>query len=98
LSRGLGEGICCPLSADSRVAPRESAVADRRRETCEVDEEEELPAILDLFVDPQFAVNNMKVLFTPEETDVDTLLEEAIISVSTRRLVKQAWREGRPSS
>jgi hypothetical protein len=66
------------------------------RETCEIDDEEELTEILDVFVDPLYGVNSMARLFALEETDIDTIL--APLSLSTRRLIHRAWLKERPAS
>ena len=49
-------------------------------------------------MDPQYGVKSLKRLFALEEADIDTILEEAPISVSAHMLVEQTWREERPSS
>jgi uncharacterized protein YehS (DUF1456 family) len=49
-------------------------------------------------VDPPYGVKSLKRLFALKETDINTILKKVTVSVSTRRLVKQMWREGRPSS
>jgi len=49
-------------------------------------------------VDPRYRVKSRKRLFALDDTDIDTILKKATISVSTRKLVKQMWREGRPPS
>ena len=95
-------------AAAEKAAAAEAAAEERRgkaapirawlRETCDVDDDEELTAILDLFVDPPYGVKSLKRLFALEETDIDTILEKATILVSTRRLVKQTWGKERPSS
>ena len=89
-------------------AAEEAAAEERRgkaapirawlRDTCEINNNKELTAILDLCVDPKFWVNNLKVLFALEETDFDTLLRQAGISVGALGLIKQAWRKERSSS
>ena len=68
------------------------------RETCEIDDEKELTAILDLFVDPRYGAKSLKRLFALEETDIDTILRQATVSVTTLRLVKKTWCEQRPSA
>ena len=102
------EKAAAEKAAAEKAAAAEAAAEERRgkaapirawlRETCEINDEEELTEILDLFVDPRYGAKSLKRLFALEETDVDMILDEATISVSTLRLVKQTWREKRPSS
>ena len=88
----------------AQKAAAEKAAAEERRgnaapirawlsKTCQIDNDKELTEILDLFVDQRYGVSSLKRLFALQETDVDTILRQATISVSTHRLVKQTWRE-----
>jgi len=96
------------VAAPSPAATGKAAVVARRRrekagkihawllETCEIDDDEELTEILDVFVDPLYGVNSLARLFALEETDMDTIL--APLSLSTRRLIHRAWLKERPAS
>ncbi|KAJ1466439.1 hypothetical protein T484DRAFT_3633420 [Baffinella frigidus] len=95
-----------PNAAADKAATGKAAVVARRRrekatkihawlqEKCEIDHEEELTEILDVFVDPMYGVNSMARLFALDETDIATIL--APLSLSTRRLVKKEWIKARP--
>ncbi|KAJ1469001.1 hypothetical protein T484DRAFT_2026975 [Baffinella frigidus] len=100
-----GGGGSSTAATNQAAAGKAAIVARRRREkatkihawlqeSCEIDLEEELTEILDVFVDPMYGVTSMARLFALEETDIDTILLP--LSLSTRRLVKKMWLIERP--
>ena len=81
-------------SAAEKKVRRENAsnLEEWLRDMCLIDDDE-LPEVLDAFVDPRYRVTSTPRLFSLDEEDIDTIL--APLWLGTRKLIKNAWNEMR---
>jgi len=101
--KGYDEKACRQCKTRAAAAHKNAAEKQVRREKasnleawlrdmCEIDDDE-LPEVLDAFVDPRYRVTSTPRLFSLDAEDLDTIL--APLSLGTRKLIKNAWNEMR---
>mmetsp|Transcript_48400 Transcript_48400/g.115167 ORF Transcript_48400/g.115167 Transcript_48400/m.115167 type:complete len:171 (+) Transcript_48400:498-1010(+) len=93
---GLVEFLREAEAAEKAAAAMETKLHTWLRDSCKIDNSKERDQILGAFVHPRHEVSSVERLVLLEESDLDIIL--ASLPTTTRRLIKRAWANERPSA